>query len=143
MAVPINLDFKKVAEQDKPVPTSAYPVLVKAFKLTAPKEGTAPPSVGSPNEQGKYHYFAVRVEITDGPYAGKALFCNLTTDPSETTNGSQKNFMLFRFLRVFGMVTEDGQANIDINLIVNQPMTWQVEEKTDGTNDVKSFAKAA
>lgn len=129
----VSLDFTKVAEQDKPVPPGSYSVLVKEFKITPE---TAQERANLP--QGKYAYFKVRAEINDGPCAGRALFTNLTTNPEETTNGSQKNFMLFDFLKVFGMVTEDGKANIDPMGILQQPMTWDIDVDAQDRNFVKA-----
>jgi hypothetical protein len=125
----IVLDFAKTAELDKPVEGGPYHVLIKSFEY-------------KDSRTSQYGYFAVRGEITDGPFAGRALFVNLTTNPEESKNGTPKNFMLYRFLKVLDLVnSESTTLSIDPNEILNQVMVWTVKVNEDNTNDVTSFAK--
>lgn len=126
MSQTLNLNFRQVAEQDKPVEQGTYPVIVKKCEYKAAKD------------QGGYPYFAARFEITDGPAAGRPLFINMTTNPEETQNGSQKNFMLFQFLKHIGYDVSTGELSVTPEEIcaeaINKPLNVVVNVKDEQNN---------
>lgn len=150
MGKTITVDFSKVQDTSKPVDKGTYHVLVKKFEYTPKTEEERKAKM----KEGKWPYFNTQAEITEGPFAGRRLFCNLTTNPEETQNGSAKNFMLCGFLVALGLATP-GQKDLDIDpeAPLNQHMVWEVDiEPAKGTegednyqperNQVKKFFPA-
>lgn len=120
----ITVDFSNV-EGFQPVDADTYPVCVKALDLKKPKDQT-----------NSNPYFNVRVEITEGDFAGRQLFANMTTNPERNQNGRAKNSMLYSFFRACGVDVVEGQPiDIDTEDVLNTHLMASVDCKDSDNPD--------
>lgn len=120
----VNLNFSAVVDQSQPVDKGPYKVLIKQFKRTPETDAERQKRF---KDEDKYPYWFVRGEITEGDFAGRSLFCNLTEDPRLAKNGQAKNFMLFDFLKVLGLVENPEEIEFDPTEVLNAEMVWIVD----------------
>lgn len=129
----IVVNFENVVE-DAPVPDDIYPLKIVQFK----PEGELKP------KEGKYPVMKTVLEITDGPFAGRRIFTNLTTNPEPTKNGSGKNYMLFNLLKVLGLADSPSEISIDVPAVLNSEVrgkvvTKEATEDYDAKNEIRKF----
>lgn len=111
----LNISFENVTGFE-PVPENVYEVVVKSIDMKKPKDTTNP-----------HPYLNTRFEITEGEFAGRQLFVNLTTNPEKNKNGNASNSMLYSFLRACGEnVTEGQDWEGDSNELINTILRLKV-----------------